>query len=362
MPENDKPIGELKPIQNNNSNASYKPVGKLKPVGYVPIAPINDFKSADEKAVEDDIKIESTLNFIQENSRRTLRDDEKDILKSMIKNPNTRQDELSDAIVTLQGKKAKQIDNSLTTPDYYMKMNEQTGNYVPVALEQGEKIPLEYKAASIWGTQKSAEDDNAWQDLGKSLVNGLAGAVGGVVDVAQLGVVGLTGEESETLRAAKNSTEALKFNKDSELDTPIFNTEGINQWSDLLDKDRFDFSAKSLWGTFNMAAESLVEFGLGAKGAAGLIKGGKALSAGLNGVDDVIELGKLGRKAAIFAGSFASQVGEVYDNAERAGLEGRDKAAYATLVGSAVAAIDAAYGIEGKIMSNFFRKSKSEFG
>jgi hypothetical protein len=353
-----------------NPNEPYKTVNTAKPA----FDPNQDFKVIDEGRTFDrdsnvelpkyttpqDLEIDSTLNFIQENSLRTMRDDEKDILKNMMKNPLTSKEELSDAIVTLQGKKAKQIDNSWTTPDYYMKRDEKSGNYKPIALEQGEKIPVGYHAASIWGTKESAKDDNAWQDIGKSLANGVFGLMGGVVDVAQSGYELVTGDESETLRSGKNAIEGLKFEKDADLDRPVYNMEGITKWADLLDKDRFDFSPQALWGTFNSTAESLTEFGLGSLTGATWLKGAKALKYGYKGIDKALDLGKAGKLGAIFTGSFFTNIGETRDAAEEAGLEGRDKGAVSLGIATVKSAIDAAFGLEGKIMSNAFKASERE--
>ena len=353
-----------------NPNEPYKTVNTAKPA----FDPNQDFKVIDEGRTFDrdsnvelpkyttpqDLEIDSTLNFIQENSLRNMRDDEKDILKNMMKNPLTSKEELSDAIVTLQGKKAKQIDNSWTTPDYYMKRDEKSGNYKPIALEQGEKIPVGYHAASIWGTKESAKDDNAWQDIGKSLANGVFGLMGGVVDVAQSGYELVTGDESETLRSGKNAIEGLKFEKDADLDRPVYNMEGITKWADLLDKDRFDFSPQALWGTFNSTAESLTEFGLGSLTGATWLKGAKALKYGYKGIDKALDLGKAGKLGAIFTGSFFTNIGETRDAAEEAGLEGRDKGAVSLGIATVKSAIDAAFGLEGKIMSNAFKASERE--
>jgi hypothetical protein len=227
-----------------------------------------------------DLEIDNALNFIQENSARVMKDDEKEILRSMMKNPLTKQEELSDAIVTLQGKKAKQQDNTWFTPDYYMDKNEETGNYVPKALAYGEKAPRGKDVASIWGTQKSAEDDTWYQDLGKTLFNIVPGAVGGVVDLLNVGTQLVTGEESETLTATKQATEALKFKKDTDLEKPLFNAEGIEKFSDIIDPNRFDFSPQAVWGTFNSALGSIGEF-VATGGVGGTaIKAGKGLAMG----------------------------------------------------------------------------------
>lgn len=347
----------------------FNPDGNSQPSnnnGRVPFNPAPQLREGDTNIVvpkyttSQDLEIDRTLNFIQENSLRNMRDDEKDILKNMMKNPLTSKEELSDAIVTLQGKKAKQIDNTILTPDYYMKRDEKSGNYKPVALEQGEKIPVGYHAASIWGTKLSAKDDNAWQDIGKSLVNGVVGLGAGVVDIAQSGYELVTGDESETLRSGKNAIEGLKFEKDADLERPVYNMEGITKWADLLDKDRFDFSPQALWGTFNSTAESLSEFGLGSLTGATWIKGAKALKYGYKGLDTALDLGKAGKLGAIFTGSFFTNIGDTRDAAEEAGLQGRDKGAVSLGIATVKSAIDAAFGLEGKIMSNAFKAGERE--
>jgi hypothetical protein len=367
MPDGKTPItnfnpNEFKVVNDNKKTVTdfnpneFKIVGQSEPKSY----------GGDTNAIvptyktPKDLEIDNALNFIQENSRRVMRDDEKDILKNMMSNPLTSKEELSDAIVTLQGKKAKQIDNSYLTPDYYMKRDEKSGNYKPIALEQNEKIPYGYRAASIWGTKESANDDNAWQDVGKSLANGVFGLMEGVVDVANTGVQLATGSESEILRGGKNAIEALKFEKDSDLEKPIYNTEGIQTFGDLLDKDRFDLSPQALWGAFNSVAESATEFGLGSLTGATWIKGAKGLKHGYKGIDKALDLGKAGKLGAIFTGSFFTNIGEAKDRAEENGLKGRDAAGYATLEATVKSSIDAAFGLEGKIMSNLFKKTEKE--
>ncbi len=275
--------------------------------------------------------IESTLDFIQKNSKRVMRDDEKDILRDMINNPNTKKEDLSDAIVTLQGKKAKQQENTLTTPDYYMDRNKQ-GVYKPVALAYGEKAPVGKDVAKVWGTQKSANDDNWYTDLAKTAYNIIPSSVENVVDLAQAATTLVTGEESKTLQATKNSANALKMAKDEDLSASIYNTEGINEWGDLISKDRLNFTPEAIWGTVNGALGSVGEM---------LTLGGLA-NKGLG----------LGAKAATFTGSYLTNLGEAMDSAEEAGLTGRDKSAFALAVTVPLAAIDAKFDIGGKILAN----------
>jgi hypothetical protein len=295
--------------------------------------------------------MESTLDFIQKNSKRIMRDDEKDILRDMFRNPNATKEDISDAIVTLQGKKAKQIDNTITMPDYYMDINEK-GVYKPIALTQGERPPKGKEIISLWGTQKSADDDAWYTDVAKTAFNIIPGVVGGVVDVAQLGTQLVAGEESEWLKEAQLGTEALKFKKDVDISKSIYNTEDINKFTDLFDSKRIDYSPETLWGTALSAAgfmgEMLVPASIISKGA----KGYKAGKAGLSLIEEAGDISKVAKKASVFAGSFMTQVGDVMESSSDAGLEGRSKAVYDLAIGSALALVDAKYDVAGKILSN----------
>ena len=332
-----KPVGQLKPVE-----TGIKPVGQLNPV-QSNLSPIGQLKEGDPNTILPtytkpiDRQVDSAIDFIKQKGGRngsTIMDSELDVLKDVLKDPRSTKDQREKAILTIQGYDAKHDDNNTM---YYNKL-EDNGVYVPTALAYGEKPPKGYKVASVWGNQKEADNDSWYTDLGKSLANGVLGAAQGVVDLAQVGQTLVTGEESSYLNKLGNTTEALKFKKDKDLDTPILNTEGVEKWSDLLDKDRFDLSPKALWGTFNMAAESLTEFAGGAKGAMALMKNSP--------------------KAAIFAGSFASQLGDNLDNAEAAGLKGRDKAAVASAITAPMAALDAFWGLDGKLMTQLFKNEK----
>lgn len=334
-----KPVGQLKPVNNG-----VKPVGQLKPV-QSNLSPIGQLQAGDANTIlptyttPQDLAVDSSIELLKQKGGRngsTVLDSEWDVLKDVLKDTRATKEQKEKAILTIQGYDAKHDDNNTM---YYNKL-EDNGVYVPTALAYGEKPPKGYKVASVWGNQKEAEDDSWYTDLGKSLGNGVMGAVQGVVDLAQVGTTLVTGEESSYLNKLGNTAEALKFKKDSDLETPILNTEGITKWSDILDKDRFDLSPKALWGTLNMAAESLTEFGLGTRGATAILKNSP--------------------KAAIFVGSFMSQLGDNLDNAEEAGLKGRDKAAVASAITAPMAALDSFFGLDGKLMSQVFQNEKRE--
>lgn len=294
-------------------------------------------------------QLENTLDDIVKTSKRSISDGEKDILRSMLSNPSLTPEQAKESIQAMQGYHPKQQDNTITTPDYYVK-RDNNGVVRPVPLGYGERPPKGYDVAKVWGTQKEANDDSWYTDIGKSLANGAVGLVGGVIDLAQMGNMYVTGKESKDLTAAKQSTEALKFAKDEELNKPLFNTEGVDEWSDLIDKKRYDLSPSALWGTMNMVAESAISFLGGAGAAAKTAKG----------ITGLAQLGKGAKTASAFVGSYLTQVGEGLDSAREAGLEGRDAALFASVTTAAKSAIDAQFGLLPNAWKNSFKASEKE--
>lgn len=343
MPE--KPIFDPnKPYQTNVDKPKFDP---NKPFEVKDSISQNSGLEAYQEPVD---KVESTLNFIQENSLRVMKDHEKDILRDMINNPNTKKEDLSDAIVTLQGKKAKQIGNSWTTPDYYID-TDKNGVTKPIALTEGEKIPAHKDVANIWGsTRQSSKEDSWYTDVAKTAFNIIPNVIEGFVDLGQLGSQLITGDESETLRSAQNSLEGMKFKLDEDIQKPMYNAEGIKEFTDIFDRGRVDLSPETIWGTALSTAGFFGELAV----PGGLIsKGAKAYKAVRLGIEGAVELSNLAKKSSVFAASFLTNLGEVQDSSAEAGLTGRAKGVYDMTVNSLISLIDAKYDVSGKILSNW---------
>ena len=354
-----------------NPNEPYKTVNTAKPA----FDPNQDFKVIDEGRTFDrdsnvelpkyttpqDLEIDSAINFIDkqavESGRIALTEERKGVLKDVLKNPNATKEQKEQAMLTVQG---YDKDTSGDVSNKFYMQQDVNGVYVPKLLKHGQRPPKGTAINSFHGTQADANDDAWYTDLSKSLANGLVGAAGGVVDLFQAGQQLITGEESEILNDARNSVDFFKFKKDEDLNKSIYNTEGITKWADLLDKDRIDLTPSALWGTFNGLAESLSEFGFGTVVGGSLIKGAKAAKYGLQGVEKAVELGSAAQKGAIVFGSTIAQLGDVMEAGKEAGLKGRDLPAFALTTATAMGAIDAMAGLEGKVMSDLFKKSKSQ--
>lgn len=330
MPDVKPPFNPNEPYKatesQSNSKPAFNPQADFKSAKHEYVPHIDDFMPVPNDNTD---KIESAINFLDKNptTKGGLIDVDKNILRDVMNHPNVTQNQIKEAIGTMQSGNL-----------YYLK--NENGVMVPKQLKNGERPPKGYNVQSVWGTQNDANDDSWYTDLGKSLYNGVIGAAEGVVDLAQAGTMLATGEESKYLNSVSNNAEALKAQKDVDLNKSIFNTEGVKEWSDLLDKDRFDISPSALWGTMNMAAESITSFYGGAKAAT--------------------SLAKLGPKASAYVGSYLTQLGDNLDNAKEAGLEGREAASFASLTTGVQAAIDAQFGLESKIYQGNLKKPAAD--
>lgn len=321
-------------------------------------------KGFDPGVIVEDAKnkeIDNAIDFIDkqavDSGRIALSEERKGVLKDVLKNPNATKEQKEQAILTVQG---YDKDTSGDVSNKFYMQQDNNGVYVPKLLKSGQRPPKGTAINSFHGTQADANNDTWYTDLTKSLANGLVGAAGGLVDLAQAGQQLVTGEESEILNDARNSVDFFKFKKDEDLNKSIYNTEGITKWADLLDKDRLDLSPSALWGTFNGLAESLSEFGFGTMTGGSLIKGAKAAKYGLQGIEKAVELGSAAQKGAILFGSTVAQLGDVMEAGKEAGLKGRDLPAFVLATATAMGTIDAMTGLEGKVMSDLFKKSKAQ--
>lgn len=280
--------------------------------------------------IQNQDKFNEVLNNIEDVS-----EDEKNIIKKLALaahdgDKGVTSADVSDAILTLQGRNQEQGGGK-----YYIKEVAHEV-YKPISLKAGEKPPEGYDVASIWGTQSSANDDTAVTSLGKHLWNGLFTAGEGYVNLSDLAYGAITGEESPWYQSLKNSIERFKFETPDYEKGEIFNTEGINSASDFFDPSRYDFSKDKVQGQVFRGLESLVSF-LFARGVAGKVT--KATS----------KIGKIGES---FVGSYAVNYGESLQAAEDAGLTGREKYAYAGITTVPTAALDVAFGTEGLFVKN----------
>ena len=371
MPDGKTPItnfnpNEFKVVDNSKKTLKNFNPNEFKVIGQAP----PKLREGDTNIVvpkyttPQELEIDSAINFIDkqaiESGRTSLSDERKDILKKVLSNPSSTKEQKEQTILTMQG--YDKDTNGDVSNKFYMEQGV-NGVYVPKLLKHGTRPPKGAAINSFHGTQLDANNDAWYTDLSKSLANGLVSSAGGLVDLMQAGTMLVTDKESEFLNDAKNSVDFFKFKKDEDLNVPLYNMEGIEKWADLLDKDRVvDMKdlPSAIWGTVNGLAESLSEFGFSTLVGGSAIKGLKGAKYALEGTEKAVELGNVAQKGAILFGSTVSQLGDVMDVAKDAGLKGRDAAAWGLTTATAMGTIDALTGLEGKVMSGLFKRSKRQ--
>lgn len=290
-------------------------------------------------------------------------------------------EELSNSILTLQGKHSHQNESETgitnikgTSSKYYFN-----DKGIPVPLKSSERPPAGYEVASTWGTQQEANDDNTITSLGKHLWNGVLGAAEGIVLLPELAYRSTTGKESDWFHKIENNVEAIKFKTPEYEKKPLYNIEdlvGIKDYAELFKKDRWIPSMDAVQGAILGGLETGLSFVLGTKGlgAAGKLAGVAGKTSGLlktgvladevgnvlnkgsqltNFIEGTSNAGKLGQA---YTTSYVQNYNEAYDAATEAGLEGSDKLAFAGVATIPLAMLEVAFGTEGLLTKNMLAK------
>lgn len=254
----------------------------------------------------------------------------KGLLKDLVKRGGTKE-EISESILALQGKHPKQDGGY----KYYM---DEKGVARPLA--NSEKPPKGYDVASLFGSQKDAEDDNVVTSTAKHLWNGLVGAAEGVVSLPET-IYGLsTGDESTIANTLKNSAQYLKFNTKSSEKEQLFDTKGMTQWTDILDPDRYTPSGDNIQGQILNGLESVISFAVG------------------RGLGTAGKIGATGQKALTAMSAYNMSLNSMLDASDEAGLTGRDKYAFSAVASIPQAALEGFTGVGGLLTKNAAAKTE----
>lgn len=276
-------------------------------------------------------------------------DSEKDFVVNMALK-NATHDDISNAILTIQGKHPKQEGGF----KYYL---EDTGNgyQKPVPVANTEKPKNGNEVNSIWGTQTEAEDDTRTTDVAKKIYNVLPKIGESANDLAQVVYGAATGEELPWYQALKNSAHYISFKTGSEYDKGIIDTSKVHSFSDLLPtSDAYDFSPSSIANTATQVGQSVLQFiaTRGALGSAG--KGTNALLKAGNITKEAADKAiKMESYAKGFASSYMTNISEAMEAANELGVKDRSAYLTAMAVTIPISAIDMLGGGEGVINKAF---------
>lgn len=340
--------------------------GKEKP-RYTPYQPTSQVdygqqQKATEAAVltstrtQEDDKIDQ-LDFVFDG----YNEDEKDFLKKLSRDERVTVDEFNEAIATMGGNHPIQDGDQ----SYYLDVNSKGVN-MPIPVPTNQRPPKGKEIESVWGSQKSANDDSIYTTIAKNIANTANSIIMSGEDLVHLPYGLATGKEADWYKNAKNRYDARKPKTSEASQESMLNTENIHTYSDIFKPENWHFTLDNIAGTGSQVASSILEFFAGGAIAKGIGLGGKAIANVAKYEDEVRTAVKAGTelpqalgmgtkimsKAPAFAAGYTINLGEALDAADQAGVQGRDKYAIASLVTIPVSMIEMQLGIESKILNN----------
>ena len=297
----------------------------------------------------------------------SLNDDEKVTLKKIYSRPDLTNEQKAKAFATMANE------------HYYF--DDKTG--LPVAVKHGEEIPVGKNIESVWGDDVSANEHsglfatpiNAAKNLAAFAPNFVKSAAG----LIHLPFALATGETADWYKEIKQQTEALKMKTSQDSQTPILNTEGIENFSDFFDPKRWTVNPMNIVGVGSQAMSSIAQFILGGEVIKAFGVGSKAISK-LGGIagESEMTLGELGKslgsdvlgaigmraktKLPYLLAGIGVNMGEGEDYAKEAGIEGRERYAVGAIYGIAASAIETEMGFTGKIAKGKLKLMKDAIG
>lgn len=216
-------------------------------------------------------------------------------------------------------------------------------NGLPQVLKAGDAAPEYATVASIFGSQKSAEDDSAWTTFGKEAWNGVFGGTANTLGTVSNLVGNLFGADSTDVGDwLKSTSKAIEFKERTSEDVTSAKT--FQSTSDFLNSDNWKFSTQSIAKFFGSAIGFLGQLAVGG----GLVKSVGAFGEGLSGVEKVVGatseatdvaatalseipkgeslVSKLLPSGQLVATNALVSLNSAYDQASAAGLKGRERA------------------------------------
>lgn len=242
--------------------------------------------------------------------------------------------EVSDAILTIQGKHPKQEGNM----KYYLE-DTANGYKKPVPMKADEAVPYGKEMNNIWGqTQESVDEDGRLTDILKKAYNVLPKIGESAADLGQAIYGAITDDEASWYQPLKNASKDLQMKTASKYEKGVLDTGKFKNWSDYLESENYDFTPETIANTFTDVGQSILQFALTRKGFGAASSKAENLAKG-------------------FTSSYVVNFPEALDAANAAGVKGRD--AYLTALSATVpiAILDVIGGGEGAINKAFEKQT-----
>lgn len=297
--------------------------------------------------------------------KMTYNDDEKKVLKQMFLRTD------------IDGKTKQKAMLDMGSGHYYFN-----DNGLPVPVYTNTVVPKGKNIEGVWGSQQSVDEktNEFWtptKSLGKHLLNAIPSVIESVADVAAWTEGITTGSSSEGYKVMKTQLDALKMKTPTSASRAMFNTDGVEEWKDLLDTKRIDVDLNNFTGNVSQGFGSILQYIVGGEIAKGLGMGASA-STKLSGILGEAEMSlsqlatrmgttkakalgtRILAKTPYIANSLAMQIGEGMDGVKDAGIKGREGYLVAMAYATAASATEVELGFTGRIARGEFKDKSSK--
>lgn len=198
---------------------------------------------------------------------------------------------------------------------------------MPKPLKYGERPPVNTKVASAFGNSVSSDDDTWATNLSKNVWNGFIDILNVPANLYDVGQLAVTGTESQLANTMRNTVDRLKF--DTRQDKGLVSEDAFKSTADFFNSENWNFNDPyAVTSALGQGVGSLAQYLVGtgivnrfSKGLGTTAKGEEVASKATQWINT--------NKNAITAGTMVS-MNEALNVADRIGLEGREKAAFAT--------------------------------
>lgn len=202
---------------------------------------------------------------------------------------------------------------------------------LPVPILPGQRAPMNFQAESRWGNILDAQDDNAITTFAKQVWNGFSTVV--KVPAAIYDSIGglITGntESSEWYNSSQTLAEKIRFHTSDDAKAPIVDSKAFTSVAEFFNSDNWTPTTDNMMGLAGQAIGSVLQF----------LVGGKAFGITSTGLKTVIAEQGVAKAIPAFLSKNAGAIGlgtsivlsDAMEEAERAGVTGREKYAVALM-------------------------------
>jgi hypothetical protein len=254
-----------------------------------------------------------------------LRDDEK---KWLIDNRDRLSpEELSRSQAVMSGRLQSRADElGQNIKSYYFD-----SRGLPQPILPGQRAPVNFQAESLWGNRETAQDDSPVTTLAKQIWNGFSTIVKVPASIYDAigGMITGNDESSQWYKSSQTLAEKIRFHTSDAAQAPIVDSKAFTSMAEFFNSDNWSPTTDNVLGLAGQAVGSVLQFLVGGRAFGVTSTGFKALAAE-QGVAKAVPMFLAKNAGAIGLGT-SIVLSDSMEQAEQAGVKGREKYAVALM-------------------------------